>query len=113
MKPTSLRPLIAAVLVAALAVNARFALADVPQAPAGCPAAAPEQARALAELLFNQGEYQKAARCYEAGGDYVHANRAFLEAVGPESTVTAQRVSNQADNAKALLHQVRRAFTAH
>jgi hypothetical protein len=75
-----------------------------------CAAATTERARSLADELLNQGVYQRAGECYQAAGEYELANRAFLNAVEPESKVTAQQVSDQRDQAKSLLRQVQQAF---
>jgi hypothetical protein len=88
-----------------------LALAD--QAPEEhCPAsvAAPEQARWLADALFEQGAYQRAGVCYEAAGDHALANKAFLKAVGPQTSTTTHQLSEQRDQAKALFRQLQRAF---
>ena len=85
-----------------------LAIAD----PARCPesVSSPEQARHLADVLFDQGAYQHAGECYEAAGDHAQANKAFLKAVGPQSAVAARAASEQRDQAKALLRQVKRAL---
>jgi hypothetical protein len=75
-----------------------------------CPAATAEQARSLADELLDQGVYLRAGECYQAAGDYGLANRAFLNAVEPESKTTARQLSDQRDQAKTLLRQVQQAF---
>jgi hypothetical protein len=75
-----------------------------------CPAATIEQARSLANELLDQGVYQRAGECYQAAGEYELANRAFLNAVEPESKTTARQLSNQRDQATSLLRQVQQAF---
>ena len=75
-----------------------------------CPAPTREQAHTLADSYFEQGAYQRAGACYEAAGEYALANRAYVHAVGPESTVTRQRAAEQGEQAKALLRQVRLAL---
>jgi hypothetical protein len=69
-----------------------------------------EEARSLGDALFEQGVYQRAGECYEAAGEYALANQAFLEAVGPESAAARHRVSEQGEQAKALLRKVEKAF---
>jgi hypothetical protein len=86
-----------------------FALAD-PAAAEHCPVSTPAQARELADALFEQGAYQRAGDCYQAAGEYSLADKAFLKAVRPESAETARQLSDHRDQAKALLHQVQRAF---
>lgn len=94
-----------------LVAFAPLALAD--SALAGgqqCAAATIEQARSLADELLDQGVYQRAGECYQAAGEYELANRAYLNAVEPESKLTARKVSDQRDQAKTLLRQVQGAF---
>jgi tetratricopeptide (TPR) repeat protein len=94
-----------------LLTAAPLALADAtPEERAGCPVASQEQSRNLGELLFEQGDYQRAGECYQAAGEYTLANRAFLRAVGPESAATARQLSDQRDQAKTMLHKVQQAF---
>jgi len=75
-----------------------------------CPAVTTEQARSLADELLDQGVYERAGECYQAAGEYGLANRAFLNAVEPESKTTARQVSDQRDQARSLLRQVQQAF---
>jgi hypothetical protein len=88
-----------------------LALAD-PASEEHCRASAssPEQARWLADVLFEQGAYQSAGVCYEAAGDHALANKAFLKAVGPQSSATARQLSEQRDQAKVLFRQLQQAF---
>lgn len=64
----------------------------------------------LADKLFEKGEYGHAGACYQAAGDLVHANLAYLKAVGPESQDTARALKAQRDAAKSLLTTVQHAF---
>lgn len=75
-----------------------------------CPASTAQQARALADQLFQAGQYEGAGKCYEVAGEYARANRAFLDAVEPESKATARQLSDQRNTAKKLAHQLQRAF---
>ena len=75
-----------------------------------CGAWTREQARQLGDVLFDQGAYQRSGECYEAAGEYALANKAYLKAVGPESAATSRQLADQRDQAKALFHQVQRAF---
>jgi hypothetical protein len=75
-----------------------------------CPATSSEQARSLGDQLRDQGAYQRAGECYQAAGEFALANRAFLDALEPQSKVTAHVVSDQRDQAKMLLNKVRSAF---
>ena len=82
----------------------------VSETPPHCAVSDPEQARRLADRLFEQGAFRRAGECYQAARESARADRAFLKAVGPESALTARRLSDQGDQAKALLHQVQQAF---
>ena len=86
-------------------------LADPPiDAQQHCAVTSPEQARWVAEQLFEQGAYQSAGACYQAAGDLTLANQAFLKAVGPESNAAERRLTEQRDQAKALLRQVQQSL---
>lgn len=89
-------------------------MADPAPAEEHCPVsvASPEQAHWLADALFEQGAYQRAGLCYEAAGDHALANKAFLKAVGPRSSATTRQLSDQRDQAKALVRQLRQAFNS-
>lgn len=96
--------------VAGLAA-AQLALADpAPPALPACEAAGAQEAGVLADKLFGKGEYQHAGVCYQAAGDMVHANLAFLKAVGPQSEDTARALKTQRDTAKSLFDSVGHAF---
>lgn len=95
----------------AWAIVAQVAMADpAPQASSTCEAASPHEASALADKLFEKGEYQHAGVCYQAAGDMVHANLAFLQAVGPQSEDTARALKAQREAAKSLLASVQHGF---
>ena len=90
---------------------APLALADPPvDAQAHCGVASSTEAGWFAERLFEQGAYERAGRCYEAAGDFRHANVAFLKAAEAESNAAERRLSMQSDQAKALLRQVQQGF---
>jgi len=72
----------------------------------GCPVSTPE-AHLLGDRLFEEGSYQAAGECYLAAGDYDRANRAFVKAVGPASATMARQMSEQGEQAKRLLHNLR------
>jgi hypothetical protein len=96
-----------------LLLAAPLSLADAPPAErCPVPVSAPEQARWLADALFEQGAYQRAGECYEAAGDHALADKAFVKAVGPQSSTTARELAAQRDQAKALFKQLRQAFRA-
>lgn len=96
-----------------LLATSPLTLAD-PALEQHCPVSvsAPEQARWLADALFEQGAYQHAGECYEAAGDHALANKAFLKAVSAQSSATTHQLSEQRDQAKALFKQVQQAFNA-
>jgi hypothetical protein len=77
-----------------------------------CEVAAPQEARVLADALYDKGEYQRAAACYDAAGDALRAQRAYLKAVGPSAEDTARKLKDQSNAAKALFTQVQGAFHA-
>ncbi len=96
--------------VLAWAALAQAATADPAPAPQTCEIASPREAGALADKLFARGEYQHAGACYQAAGDMVHANLAFLQAVGPQGEDTARGLKAQRDAAKSLFASVQHAF---
>ena len=102
-------------LMAGLAGFARLALADpIPDRPHSCEAAQPQEAKALADSLYEKGEYQHAGECYDAAGDLMRAQRAYLKAVGPNSESAARGLKADSSAAKALFTQVQQAFrTSH
>lgn len=90
---------------------AQLALADPsPEAARTCEVASPQEAGALADRLFEKREYRHAAVCYQAAGDMVHANLAYLKAVGPQSDDTARTLKAQGDAAKSLFAGVAHAL---
>jgi hypothetical protein len=92
-------------------VAAHLALADpAPQARLSCPVASSQEAETLADQLFEKGEYQQAGPCYQAAGDMVHANLAFLKAAGRRSEDTARTLKAQQEAAKSLFARVGNAF---
>ena len=96
-----------------LLITASVALADpVPGARAPCAVTAQEEARKLGDSLYEQGAYQSAGECYQVAGEYDLANRAFVKAVGPQSAVAANQLSEQRDQAKTMLRKVELAFHA-
>lgn len=90
---------------------AHLAIADpATEPPRACDVSSPQQAGTLADKLFEKGEYQHAGACYQAAGDMVHANLAFLKAVGPDSEDAATALKAQGDAAKSLFAKVEHAF---
>ena len=94
----------------ALLTAARLVLAD-PAPPEShlCDAAHPQQAKAVADELYEKGEYQRAGECYQAAGDASGAQLAFLKAVGPNSEANARALNDQQQAAKALLAKLHQA----
>jgi hypothetical protein len=78
-----------------------------------CETANPQEARSLADVLYEKQEYQRAGICYQAAGDASRAQLAFLKAVGPNSQATARAFKEQQDGAKSLLNQVQNAFRSN
>lgn len=75
-----------------------------------CEVTTAREARALADRLYEKREYQRAGECYQAAGDLVHANLAFLQAAGPTGEDTARGLKARGDSAKALFAGVGQAF---
>ena len=99
------------VAVCFLLMVAPTAFADeTPQAQAACSVTTVEQARNLADTLFEQGDYQNAGVCYQAAQEYALANRAFMKALEPQGEATERQLSEQRDQARTLLHKVQLAF---
>jgi hypothetical protein len=84
-------------------------LAD-PHESQGCEVADAGKAKLLADQLYDKGEYQRAGVCYDAAGDQLHAQRAFLKAVGPNSEIAAHDLRKELNTAKALANKVQQAF---
>ena len=92
-------------------VNVGLALADSPTAPTSpCAQTSAQQAKSLADVLYEQGEYQRAGECYEAAGESSRAQLAYLKAAGPNSESAARGLREERDAAKALFTQVQQAF---
>jgi hypothetical protein len=95
----------------ALLAATRLVLADPAHDESrACEAAGPQEARSLADVLYERGEYQRAGECYQAAGDASRAQLAFLKAVGPNSDATSRAFRQQQDAAKSLLTKVQQAF---
>jgi hypothetical protein len=75
-----------------------------------CKASDANEAKRLADVLYDKGEYQRAGACYDAAGDQLRAQRAFLKAVGPNSESAARGIREESDTAKALFNKVGEAF---
>jgi len=75
-----------------------------------CEATAPQEAKVLADALYEKGDFQRAGECYDAAGDSLRAQRAFLKAVGPSGEEAARGLREDREAAKALFAQAQRAF---
>lgn len=99
------------VLTLGLLAATRAVMADpTPAQSRTCEVATTQEARSLADRLYEKGEYQRAGECYQAAGDMVHANLAFMQAAGPAGEDTARGLKTQRDAAKALFAGVGQAF---
>jgi hypothetical protein len=97
------------ILVLALLAASHVARAD-PHESQGCEVADAGKAKLLADELYDKGEYQRAGVCYDAAGDQLRAQRAFLKAVGPNSEIAARDLKKELNTAKALANKVQQAF---
>jgi hypothetical protein len=98
-------------LVLLCLIHTDMVLADSPAPGASaCAATSPQQAKSQADVLYEQGEYQRAGECYEAAGDASRAQLAYFKAAGPNSKAAARGLSEERDAAKALFTQVQQAF---
>jgi hypothetical protein len=78
-----------------------------------CEAASPQDAKSLADVLYERGEYQHAGVCYDVAGDALRAQRAFLRAVGPNTESAARGIKEESDTAKALFSRAQQAFRSN
>lgn len=108
--PSRARRLHAISLFAVLSLVATSAVLADPVESRACETKTPSEASALAEKLFDKGDYQRAGECYQVAGDMTHANLAFLKAAGPKSQDTAKDLKAQSDTAKALFASVGQSF---
>ena len=75
-----------------------------------CPVTSVEQARSMADDLYQQGDYQSAGVCYQAAAEYALADRAFMRALEPQSEQTARQLAEQREQARMLLRKDQLAF---
>jgi hypothetical protein len=75
-----------------------------------CDAPSVEQARALADRFYQQGDYQRAGKCYLVAGEPNLADRAFLKAAGPASADTLRSLAQSRDEAKAQFQKIKETF---
>jgi hypothetical protein len=109
----SLRRSVTPVVWASLAAT-RLVFADpAPNNAKSCVAASPQEATALADRLYEGGQYQRAGECYDAAGDSTRAQRAFLRAAGPSAEAAARGLKDESHTAKALFAQVQQAFRSN
>jgi hypothetical protein len=71
-------------------------------------ASSAEEARSLANVLFEHGAYRNAGECYIAAGDYRRANLAFLKAAAPESTIAARDFADTRNSAREQFQRIQR-----
>ena len=83
----------------------------VPVAQRNCDAPSVEQARALADHFYQQGDYQRAGKCYPVAGKPDLADPAFLKAAaGPASADTLRSLAQSRDEAKTQFQKIEEAF---
>jgi hypothetical protein len=84
--------------------------ATVPVEQRDCDALGGEQARALADRLYQQGDYQHAGECYLVAGEANRANLAFLKAAPPAGADTLRKMAEDRDTAKTQFEKVKQAW---
>ena len=98
-------------LAVAYLAGIRLAVADPAlDGPNRCQGTSPQEAVAVADMLYERGDYQRAGVCYQRAGDLERANLAFMKATAPKGEATARTVASQGDTAKVLFQSVQRAF---
>ena len=75
-----------------------------------CDAPSVEQARALADHFYQQGDYQRAGKCYLVAEEPNLADRAFLKATGPAGADTLRSLAQSRDEAKTQFQKIEEAF---
>ena len=99
------------VLAIACLATTHLVLADPAPDPAPlCGGAPPQQAKLLADTLYESQEYQRAGECYEAAGQPSRAQLAYLKAVPSNSEAAARELKEQRDAANALALRLAKAF---
>ena len=95
-------------------LNMGLALADSPTVPTiRCTVTSAQQAKSLADVLYEQREYERAGDCYEAAGDASRAQLAYLKAAGPNSESAARGLRESSCGGElALLRRLRSAPAA-
>jgi hypothetical protein len=73
----------------------------------GCGITSAEVARSLGDLLYEQGEYQRAAECYLSAGEHSLADAAFFKAAVPAGTDTSHRLAENREEIKAQLRKMK------
>jgi hypothetical protein len=82
----------------------------VPVAQRDCDAPSVKEARELADLLYQQGDYQRAGKCYLVAGELSLADSAFLKAAGPRGADTLRGLAQSRDEAKGQFQKIKEAF---
>ena len=99
------------VLGLACVAAARLVMADSASEPSRpCEVADPQKAKSLADMLYEERDYQRAGECYEAAGDPSRAQLSFLKAVPTNSDAAAFRLKEQRGAVKLLGAQLQQAF---
>ena len=98
------------ILTVACLAATRLVLADPAPEVSPCGVASRQEAKSLADKLYERQEYQRAGECYEAAGEPSRAQLAYLKAVRPNSEAVARGLKEQRDAAKALALRVAQPF---
>lgn len=69
-----------------------------------------DEARELAEQAEHSDHYRRAAECFRAAGDPLHADHALIQAHADESAANGRRASETLDAAKRQAALLRAAF---
>jgi hypothetical protein len=72
-----------------------------------CGITSAEEARSFGDLLYEQGEYQRAAECYLSAGEHSLADAAFFKAAVPAGTDTSHRLAENREEVKAQLRKMK------
>jgi hypothetical protein len=90
--------------------GSRSSATTVPVGQRDCDAASVEQARALADHFYQQGDYQRAGNCYLVAREPSLADRAFLKSTGPAGAEAVRSLAQSRDEAKAQFQKIKEAF---
>lgn len=73
----------------------------------GCGVTNAEEARSLGDLLYEQGEHQRAAECYLSAGEHSLADAAFFKAAVPAGTDTSHRLAENREEKNAQCRKMK------